>query len=64
MLHSFSQPIGLLWAKRDAQGRIVDFEFGYGSAFRFTLPREEGGRDAAQRSSVTSPAVGARHSSA
>ena len=31
MLHSFPQPIGLLWAKRDDQGRIVDFEFGYGN---------------------------------
>jgi signal transduction histidine kinase len=47
MLHSFPQPVGLLWAKRDAQGRIVDFEFGYGNPRilrLFEFPESQRGR--------------------
>jgi len=47
MLHDFPQPVGLLWAKRDAAGRIVDFEFGYGNPRileLFAMPENQRGR--------------------
>jgi signal transduction histidine kinase len=31
MFEGYPEPVGLLWAKRDDEGRIVDFEFGYGN---------------------------------
>jgi signal transduction histidine kinase len=31
MLDGFPEPVGLLWAIRDAEGRLVDFSFGYGN---------------------------------
>jgi len=47
MLQSFPQPVGLLWAKRDGAGRIVDFEFGYGNPRilrLFEFPESQRGR--------------------
>jgi signal transduction histidine kinase len=47
MLHHFPQPIGLLWAVRDGDGRIVDFEFGYGNPRileLFAMPENQRGR--------------------
>jgi signal transduction histidine kinase len=47
MLHHFPQPIGLLWAKRDGDGRIVDFDFGYGNPRileLFAFPESQRGR--------------------
>jgi signal transduction histidine kinase len=43
----FPDGVGLLWAVRDAAGRIVDFEFGYGNPTimrLFQLPRSQRGR--------------------
>ena len=31
MLDGFPEAVGVLWAMRDAEGRIVDFSFGYGN---------------------------------
>jgi signal transduction histidine kinase len=31
LLEGFPEPVGLLWAVRDRDGRIVDFTFGYGN---------------------------------
>lgn len=31
LLDGFPEPVGLLWAIRDDEGRIVDFSFGYGN---------------------------------
>jgi hypothetical protein len=31
MLDGFPEPVGLLWAIRDDEGRLVDFSFGYGN---------------------------------
>jgi signal transduction histidine kinase len=31
LLHDFPELVGVLWAIRDADGRIVDFSFGYGN---------------------------------
>lgn len=31
LLEGFPEPVGLLWAIRDGDGRIVDFSFGYGN---------------------------------
>ena len=31
MLNGFPEPVGLLWAIRDEDGRLVDFSFGYGN---------------------------------
>jgi signal transduction histidine kinase len=40
-LDNFPQAVGILWAKRDGDGRIVDFTFGYGNPAilrAFSLP--------------------------
>jgi signal transduction histidine kinase len=47
MLHGYPQPVGLLWAVRDAAGRITDFEFGYGNPLileLFAMPENQRGR--------------------
>ena len=31
LLDGFPEAVGVLWALRDARGRIVDFRFGYGN---------------------------------
>jgi signal transduction histidine kinase len=31
LFDGFPEPVGVLWAIRDAEGRVVDFEFGYGN---------------------------------
>ena len=31
MLDGFPEAVGVLWAMRDDEGRIVDFSFGYGN---------------------------------
>lgn len=43
LLDGFPEAVGVLWAVRDANGRIVDFEFGYGNPTMlrgFRLPAE------------------------
>ena len=43
LLDGFPEAVGVLWAVRDAGGRIVDFEFGYGNPTMlrgFRLPAE------------------------
>jgi signal transduction histidine kinase len=43
----FPDAIGLLWAIRDGDGRVVDFDFGYGNPAimrLFDLPRPQAGR--------------------
>jgi signal transduction histidine kinase len=43
----FPDAIGLLWAIRDGEGRLVDFDFGYGNPAimrLFRLPRSQAGR--------------------
>jgi signal transduction histidine kinase len=47
MFDVFPEAVGLLWAIRDAGGRIVDFDFGYGNPAimrTFRLPRPQAGR--------------------
>ena len=47
MLHAYPQPVGLLWAVRDGDGRITDFEFGYGNPLileLFAMPENQRGR--------------------
>jgi signal transduction histidine kinase len=44
MFDAFPEAVGLLWATRDAEGRIVDFSFGYGNRAimgMFRLPRTQ-----------------------
>ncbi len=31
LFDGFPEPVGVLWAVRDAEGQVVDFEFGYGN---------------------------------
>ncbi len=43
LLDGFPDPVGVLWAIRDADGRVVDFAFGYGNPAMlrgFRLPAE------------------------
>jgi signal transduction histidine kinase len=43
LFDGFPEPVGVLWAMRDAEGQIVDFEFGYGNPAMlrgFRLPAE------------------------
>src|SRR4030095_14337577 len=47
MLHDYPQPVGLLWALRDGDGKITDFEFGYGNPRilqMFAMPENMRGR--------------------
>jgi signal transduction histidine kinase len=47
MLDAFPEAVGLLWAIREADGRIVDFDFGYGNPAimqMFRLPRTQSRR--------------------
>jgi signal transduction histidine kinase len=47
MLHDYPQPVGLLWALRDGDGKITDFEFGYGNPRilqLFAMPENMRGR--------------------
>jgi signal transduction histidine kinase len=47
MLHGYPQPVGLLWAIRDGDGQITDFEFGYGNPRileLFAMPENMRGR--------------------
>jgi signal transduction histidine kinase len=47
MFDAFPEAVGLLWAIRDDDGRIVDFDFGYGNPGimrMFRLPRTQTGR--------------------
>jgi signal transduction histidine kinase len=47
MLHDYPQPVGLLWALRDGDGKITDFEFGYGNPRileLFAMPENQRGR--------------------
>jgi signal transduction histidine kinase len=47
LLDGFPDAVGVQWAVRDASGRIVDFEFGYGNPSmmrRFRLPAATGER--------------------
>jgi len=47
MLHDYPQPVGLLWAVRDEDGQITDFEFGYGNPRileLFAMPENMRGR--------------------
>ena len=47
MFDAFPEAVGLLWSIRDASGRIVDFNFGYGNPAimrTFRLPRTQTGR--------------------
>jgi signal transduction histidine kinase len=47
MFEAFPEAVGLLWAIRDGDGRIVDFDFGYGNRAimrMFRLPRTQAGR--------------------
>jgi signal transduction histidine kinase len=47
MFDAFPEAVGLLWAIRDDDGRIVDFDFGYGNPAimdMFRLPRTQAGR--------------------
>jgi signal transduction histidine kinase len=47
MFDAFPEAVGVLWAIRDADGRIVDFDFGYGNPAimrTFQLPRSQTGR--------------------
>jgi signal transduction histidine kinase len=47
MLRDYPQPVGLLWAKRDGDGQITDFEFGYGNPRileLFAMPENMRGR--------------------
>jgi signal transduction histidine kinase len=39
MLDGFPEPVGLLWAIRDDEGRLVDFSFGYGNPMIMRLFR-------------------------
>jgi signal transduction histidine kinase len=43
LFEAFPEAVGILWAIRDAEGRIVDFDFGYGNLSmlrRFRIPPE------------------------
>jgi signal transduction histidine kinase len=47
MFDTFPEAVGLLWAIRDDDGRIVDFDFGYGNPAilrMFRLPGNQAGR--------------------
>jgi len=47
MFDAFPEAVGLLWAIRDEDGRIVDFDFGYGNPaimHMFRLPRTQTNR--------------------